>query len=211
MSEPTPTQQLWFMDWYGWMLDHDPLKDAVTRNLFQPGRLPGLSAVVPAPLVLPCRPLMQKRVSMPRPFRELELQEWPDNRVVFFVPKTATYLRSVPVAPSFVDYLPAEPGGWETFLPLTLDMLRGLSLLMTPDMLKLEDEAGVFLPAPVFAEEMTLRFGDRFLPLHHNTPVLTQIGQIMPGDTAQLSLTWQDETTPTPFSAHRQTTSGPAA
>lgn len=210
MSETPPTLRLWFMDWYGWMLDHDPLKDAPNRTPFQPGRLPGLSAVVPAPFQLPCRPFMEKRVSMPKPFPELEMQELPHNRIAFLVPRTGTYLRATPHLNASADYLAPHPLGWETFLPLTMEMLRGLSLLMTPDAVKLEDEAGAFLPAPSFAEEMTLRFGDRSLPLFLNTAALIQIGEIMPGNTARIALTWQVDSPPASLAIHRQPLSHPA-
>lgn len=210
MTDPTPTLRLWLMDWYGWMLDHDPLRDVPTRTPFQPGRLPGLSAVVPATFQLPCRPFMEKRVSMPRSFPELEMQELPQNRVAFLVPKTGTYLRIAPIPTSSVDYLASRPLGWETFLPLTMEMLRGLSLLMTPDALRLENDTGTFLPTPVFIEEMTLRFGDRDLPLFLNTAALIQIGQIMPGHTARIALTEQGNTAPVSLTVHRQTTPEPA-
>lgn len=210
MTETSPTLRLWFMGWYGEMLDHDPLKDAVTHTPFQPGRLPGLSAVVAAPFRLPCQPFMEKRVSMPRAFPEMEMQELPHNRVAFFVPKTRTYLRMTPHQGSSADYLASTPLGWETFLPLTLEMLRGLSLLVTPNALKLEDDTSEHLPSPTIHEQITLQFGERNLPLFLNTDALTRIGQIMPGTSASIELTWQIDTAPTPVTVHHQTAPTPA-
>lgn len=209
MTDTSPTLRLWFMDWHGWMLDHDPLKDAPTRTLFQPGRLPGLCAIVPTAFQFPCRPFMEKRVSMPRAFPEMEMQELPHNRVAFFLPKSETYLISVPFGSGFVDYHSPAQKEWETFLPLTLEMLRGLSLLVTPDALKLEDDTGEELPTPALHEQMTLRFGERNLSLFLNTNALTRIGQIMPGTSASIELTWQIDTAPTPVTIHHQTAPTP--
>ncbi|GBR67697.1 hypothetical protein GKA01_06970 [Gluconobacter kanchanaburiensis NBRC 103587] len=205
MTESSPNIRLWFMDWYGWMLDHDPLKDTPTRTPFQPGRLPGLSAVVPAPLSFPCSPVMEKRVSMPRPFPELEMQELSNNRVAFFVPRSGTYLRSVPVPTPYVDYTGSTPLGWESFLPLTLNMLRGLSLIMTPGALRIENGTGDLLTAPSFEEEMTLRFGDRTFPLFLNPAALSQLGQLAAGQSASLSVTWENGAEPDILKAQRQT------
>lgn len=210
MTETAPTLRLWFMDWFGSLLNHNPLKDIVSRSPFQPGRLPGLSAIVPAPLQLPCRPFMEKRVSMPRPFPEMEMQELPHNRVAFFLPKHNTYLISVPFAPDAVDYYSPAQKEWETFLPLTVEMLRGLSLLMTPDSLKLEDDTGTVLPVPLFEEGMTLRFGDRHLPLFLNTEALIRISHIPSGNSSQIDLTWHADDLPITITAHRQATPAPA-
>ncbi|MFT8716421.1 hypothetical protein [Gluconobacter potus] len=209
MTETHPTLRLWFMDWHGGMLDHDPLKDAPTRTPFQPGRLPGLCAIVPPAFQFPCRPFMEKRVSMPRAFPEMEMQELPHNRVAFFLPRHKTYLISVPFGSGLVDYYSPAQKEWETFLPLTLEMLRGLSLLITPDTLKLEDDTGEYLPTPTLHEQMTLRFGERNLPLFLNTDALTRIGQIMPGTTASIDLTWQIDSAPAPLAVHRQTAPTP--
>ena len=210
MTETPPTLRLWFMDWHGWMLDHDPLKDAPTRTPFQPGRLPGLCALVPEAFQFPCRPFMEKRVSMPQAFPEMEIQELPHNRVAFFLPEHETYLISVPFGAGLVDYYSPHQNEWETFLPLTLEMLRGLSLLVMPDALKLEDDTGEDLPTPPVHDQMTLRFGERSLPLFLNTDALTQISQIMPGTSASIELTWQIDTAPTLVTVHHQTAPTPA-
>lgn len=210
MTDPTPTLRLWLLDWHGQMLDHDPVRDAPRRSPFQSGRLPGLSVVVPVPFHLPCRPFMEKRVSMPRPFPEMEMQEKAKNQIVFFIPKTGTYLRNAPGGPDGVDYFAPAPKNWETFFPLTLEMLRGLSLIMTADSVKLEDDTQHSLPIPTIQTGFLLRFGDRTLPLFLNTAALNQIGRLMPGSAAEVSLQWQADTPPVPFVAHRQAETDPA-
>ncbi len=205
MTETTPTLRLWFMDWFGWMLDHNSVRDALDRTPFQEGRLPGLSIAVPLPFHLPCRPLLEKRISMPRPFPEMEMQEFLPNRVVFFIPRTSTYLRSSPLGPEPVDFLALEPGGWEIFFPMTIEMLRGLSLILKPNTVKLQDDAGHDLPAPTLQQGFMLQFGDRHLPLFLNTTALIQIGQIMPGATAKVALTWEDDAPPAYFNVSRET------
>lgn len=210
MTDPTPTLRLWFMDWHGQMLDHNPLKDAPSRAPFQPGRLPGLCAVVPVPFQLPCRPFMEKRISMPRPFPELEMQELSHNRVIFFIPKTGTYLRSAPSGQNSVDYGAPVSQEWENFFPMTTEMLRGLSLILTAHAIRLENEAQDILPLPTLHEGFILRFGDKNLPLFVNTAALKQIGQLAPGNSTPVSLTWQIDTPPVSFVAHRQAAPEPA-
>lgn len=210
MTDPTPTLRLWFMDWHGWMLDHNPLRDAPSRTPFQPGRLPGLCAVVPVPFLLPCRPFMEKRISMPRLFPELEMQELSHNQVIFFSPGTGTYLRSAPSGQNSVDYDAPVHQAWETFFPMTVEMLRGLSLILTAHAISLEDEAQDILPLPTLHEGFILRFEDKDLPLFLNTAALKQIGQLMPGNSAPVSLTWQIDTPPVSFVAHRQAETEPA-
>ncbi|GBR49678.1 hypothetical protein [Gluconobacter roseus] len=211
MTETIPTLRLWFMDWHGWMLDHNPLTDTFSHNPFQPGRLPGLNAVVPVPFQLPCHPVMEKRISMPRPFPELEMQELSHNQVIFLVPKTGTYLRSVPSGQNRVDYAAPAPQAWETFFPMTIEMLRGLSLILTAHhAIRLENEAQDLLPLPTLHEGFILRFEDKDLPLFLNTAALKQIGQLMPGNSAPVSLTWQIDTPPVSFVAHREAATEPA-
>ncbi|WP_149026774.1 hypothetical protein [Gluconobacter albidus] len=209
MTETPPTLRLWFMDWFGWMLDHNSLKDALCRTPFQEGRLPGLSASVPLPFQLPCRPLLEKRISMPRPFPEMELREHAPNRVVFFLPQSGTYLRSAPTGADSIDFGAPEPREWETFFPMTMEMLRGLSLILKPDIVSLKDDAGHSLPAPALQHGFTLQFGDRSLPLFLNTAALIQIGQIMPGNTTSLALTWSADAPPTSVTASREAPTQP--
>ncbi|WP_206034379.1 hypothetical protein [Gluconobacter kondonii] len=205
MTETPPTLRLWFMDWFGWMLDHNSVRDALDRTPFQEGRLPGLSTAVPLPFQLPCRPVLEKRISMPRPFPEMEMQEFLPNRVVFFIPRTGTYLRSSPLGPEPVDFLAPEPGGWEIFFPMTVEMLRGLSLILKPNIVKLQDDAGHDLPTPTLQQGFMLQFGDRHLPLFLNTTALIQIGQIMPGATAKIALTWDTNAQSIHFNVSRET------
>ncbi|MBF0890841.1 hypothetical protein HKD28_05305 [Gluconobacter sp. LMG 1744] len=205
MTETPPTLRLWFMDWFGWMLDHNSVRDALDRTPFQEGRLPGLSTAVPLPFQLPCPPVLEKRVSMPRPFPEMEMQEFPPNRVVFFIPRTGTYLRSSPLGPEPVDFWAPKPGEWEIFFPMTVEMLRGLSLILKPNTVKLQDDAGNTLPTPTLQQGFVLQFGDRTLPLFLNTTTLIQIGQIMPGAIAKIALTWDADAQPVNFTVSRET------
>ena len=210
MTETAPTLRLWFMDWFGWMLDHNSLKDALGRTPFQEGRLPGLSASIPLPFQLPCRPTLEKRISMPRPFPEMELREIAPNRVVFFIPQSGTYLRSSPTDTNSIDLWASEAKEWETFFPMTVEMLRGLSLILKSDILKLKDDTGQDLPAPTLRHGFMLQFGNRSLPLFLNTAALIQIGQIMPGSSTRLALTWAAEAPPVPFTASREAPNQPA-
>ena len=205
MTETAPTLRLWFMDWFGWMLDHNSLKDSLCRTPFQEGQLPGLSASVPLPFHLPCRLFLEKRISMPRLFPEMELREITLNRMVFFIPRTGTYLRCAPSGTESVDLMAPEPKEWEMFFPMTLDMLRGLSLILKPNTVKLQDDAGHDLPTPTLQQGFMLQFGDRHLPLFLNTAALIQIGQIMPGATAKIALTWDTNAQPIHFNVSRET------
>ncbi|MBS1075417.1 hypothetical protein JK176_11025 [Gluconobacter sp. Dm-73] len=205
MTETPPTLRLWFMDWFGWMLDHDSLKDALCRTPFKEGRLPGLSATVPLPFQLPCNPSLEKRISLPRPFPEMELRELASNHVVFFIPQTGTYLRSSPTGPNSIDLWAPEPKEWEKFFPMTMEMLRGLSLFLRSDLINLQDDAGNALPAPTLQQGFVLQFGDRTLPLFLNTTTLIQIGQIMPGAIAKIALTWDTDAQPVHFTVSRET------
>lgn len=159
----------------------------------------GLSTLVPIPFEGTCRPVLEKRISMPRPLPKIEMVEHEENQVCFRLPAHDTYLKSVPDAPvrSIMYYEATTPLGWETFFPMTFDMLSGLTRLFNsaalgPQRLTMLDEAGTLLTEPVLLEGFRLRFEDRVVPLYRNLAALNRLGRPNAGGAGTLSLVTED-------------------
>ncbi|AFW00631.1 hypothetical protein BAR24_03810 [Gluconobacter oxydans] len=189
MSENPTMVRLWFMDWHGRVLSHDPIKDYFSPAPFQPGIYPGLSALVPSPLKLPCDVTLEKRVSMPRLLPELEMRETPQGFVCLVNKKHNTYLISAPVpAQGSVLTNSTNLGEWEQLLIIQEDFMRGLSTLMVPNAATLIDTQNDQALSPLqlrpgFVGESN---GKR-LPLKKNTPAIEELGRLPAGHKAEIT------------------------
>ncbi|EHH67750.1 hypothetical protein [Gluconobacter morbifer] len=181
MTNSSPELRLWFMDWHGTMLDHDPVRDFFVRSPFQPDLLPDISALTPLPFTLPAKIRWEKRLSMPRPFPDMEILEKENNLVFILLPGTPYQMISAPDAfrppNGFIGLHSHNRLEWETFLPLTEFMLRGLFRLES-DKLQLQTEQDdIPLPALTITEGFMGHLGPHTLPLNRNLETFVQIGR----------------------------------
>ncbi|QDH16920.1 hypothetical protein [Swingsia samuiensis] len=185
----TTTKRLWFMDWHGWVLDHNLARDFFSRHPFQPGSYPGLSIIVPSDFTLPTEVTFKKQISMPRAFPLLTMGDAGENLVFFKNEKTNTYMSSSPHEKSREITLDSPNcAGWEYFLPLSENLLRGISSLLVPSALTIVDSASQSVLS-------TLKIHDGFIgqlsetsfALNENLEALEKIGSLPAGSSTEIT------------------------
>jgi len=191
--------RLWFMDWHRQVLSHDPLRDDFSQAPFQPGIHPGLSVQLSVPLILPCDVVLEKRVSMPRPLPRFEMQAAPNGLVCFQVKDKGTYLKSARF-PGGGEVVATSPhvAGWETFLPMSENFLRGLSALLVPQAATLTDpQTGEHLSPIQLHIGFLGEISGKRISLAKNASTIEHLGSLSAGQTADI--TFQEEGKDTPL------------
>ena len=198
MSQTFPKTQLWFMDWHSRVLDHDPISDYFSPTPFQPGVYPGMSALIALPLNLPCDITFTKRVSMPRPLPVFEAQDAEKGLLFFQLKGHDKFLKSAPVPGKGEITTDASiPKNWERFLPMTEDVMRGLSTLLTPQSASLIDvTTGKALPPIKPSTGFLWSLGETPLPLAANIQNIEQIGRLPARHEAEISFIRNDDQPP---------------
>lgn len=198
MSQTLPKTRLWFMDWHGRVLDHDPISDYFSPTPFQPGVYPGISAKIALPLNLPCDITFEKRVSMPRPLPVFEALDAGNGLIIFQEKELKTFLISAPVpGTGRIGTDSTNPGEWERFLPMTEDAMRGLSTLLVSQTASLIDvETGKVLSAIRPGEGFLWVLGDTSIPLTANIQNIEQIGRLPARHEAEISFIRNDDQPP---------------
>lgn len=198
MSEAPSLTRLWFMDWHGRVLSHDPIRDDFSQAPFEPGIHPGLSAQLPIPLPLPCSVALEKRVSMPRPLPRFEIQAAPNGLVCFQVKDKGTYLKSIPSRHGG-EVVTTSPqiAQWESFLPMSENFLRGLSALLVPQAATLTDpQTGEAFSSIQLQLGFIGEINGKRLSLVKNTSAIEQLGCLAAGQTADISFQEEGQDTP---------------
>lgn len=198
MSEAPSLTRLWFMDWHGRVLSHDPIRDDFSQAPFEPGIHPGLSAQLPVPLHLPCNVALEKRVSMPRPLPRFEMQAAPNGLVCFQVKDKSTYLKSIPSRHGG-EVVTTSPqiAQWESFLPMSENFLRGLSALLVPQAATLTDpQTGEAFSSIQLQLGFIGEINGKRLSLVKNTSAIEQLGCLAAGQTADISFQEEGQDTP---------------
>ena len=196
MSETPSLTRVWFMDWHGRVLSHDPIRDDFSPAPFQPGIYPGLSALVAFPLTFPCGVTLEKRVSMPRLLPELEMRETPQGFVCLVTKKHNTYLISAPGHGGILTNS-TNLGEWEQLLIMQQDFMRGLSTLMVPDKATLIDTQNDQPLSPLqLSSGFVGEVNGKRLSLKRNLQAIEHLGRIPAGQTADLTFHEEDEKSP---------------
>lgn len=205
MSEHPSLTRLWFMDWHGWVLSHDPVQDFFSPAPFKPGIHPGVSALVPASLELPHDVFFEKRVSMPRPFPKLEMLPAPDGLVYFRMKEQNTYLKSDPASGKGQIVTDSRnKAGWERFLPMTADLLRGLSTMIVPQAATLTDtQSGETFPLLQLRSGFIGDLGGKRMSLTKSIQAIEQLGRLQAGHKADISFHEEGSDIPFIVSAQR--------
>lgn len=198
MNATPSLARLWFMDWHGRVLSHDPIRDDFSQAPFEPGIHPGLSAQLSVPLHLPYSVALEKRVSMPRPLTRFEMQAAPNGLVCFQVKDKSTYLKSIPSRHGG-EVVTTSPqiAQWESFLPMSENFLRGLSALLVPQAATLTDpQTGEAFSAIQLHSGFIGEINGKRLSLVKNTSAIEQLGCLAAGQTADISFQEEGQDTP---------------
>lgn len=191
MNTPDMTVQFCLMDWHGNLLTHDPMTDDLALTAMTPGTLPDLTVKTSAPFTLPTAATLIKHVSMPKAFPQLVMTNAGSGYVALFSPPSQHYLTCVP-APEHekkavirADYIL----NWEKLIPLTHTAFRGLSLLMLPNFCAISHPDGSPVSALKMHHQSNIGIIDTYnVPLADNLSALDIVGQLAPGQAADITL-----------------------
>ncbi|MBR0558914.1 hypothetical protein [Neokomagataea anthophila] len=144
MKNSAAATSLYLMDWHGHFLSHDPMRDRFSVSPFNPGILPDLTINAPKHFSLPTDIQFIKHISMPKPFPTCIMDDAGGGYVSLFFPQKQRYLTCLPIPEQQEQaVIRAEfVHGWEKFIPFTPAALRGLSLLMLPELYSIISKDG---------------------------------------------------------------------
>ncbi|WP_068171412.1 hypothetical protein [Neokomagataea thailandica] len=188
---------LYFMDWHGHLLSHDPMRDIFSLMPFTPGLLPHLTTKVPSPRSLPAEVRFIKHTSMPKPFPTCSMVDAEDGYVALFFPHRQRYLTCLP-APEQHEQAPIRAEfvqGWEKLIPFTATALRGLSLLMLPQRCAITSEHGSIIAPLTINPRSNIGLMDTHnIYTSKNINTFEDIGNLQLGDYKEISLNTLDGT-----------------
>ncbi|MXV45131.1 hypothetical protein GS501_08790 [Saccharibacter sp. 17.LH.SD] len=189
MSDSTLLTHLWLLDWFGHIIDHDPIRDELIRRPFTPYNYPDLFALAPLPLKLPATAMLRKRSTLPRAFPDLEMVDAGDNLIGLRVKERNSWF-SINPRNELTHFNAASLMGWEKFSPLTIEMFNGLSALIDRNSSAILDSEGKECGPAHFRPE-----GDNVVVLQdfqfctgRNARQLHAIGELTPGNETTITL-----------------------
>lgn len=204
MNNPISLTRLWLIDWFGHIIDHDPIRDSLIRRPFMPNEYPDLFALAPVPLNLPSTAVLRKRSSLPRSLPHLEMVDAGDNLIGLRVKDRDTWF-SVNPRNELTHFNAASLLGWEKFTPMTFEMLNGLSALVDRNIATVlnnkreECKAADFYPQ---GDNVVVLDDFQFM-LGRNIDQLHKIGELTPEKEIHITLTGRDEGTKQSFTVKR--------
>lgn len=196
MSDSVSLTRLWLIDWFGHIIDHDPIRDELIRRPFTPNEYPDLFALAPVPLSLPSTAVLRKRSSLPRSLPDIEMVDAGDNLIGLRVKDRETWF-SINPRNELTHFNAASLMGWEKLTPMTFEMLNGLSALIDRSVATVINAKGQECDAADFRPE-----GDNVVVLNgfqftmgRNADQLRTIGELAPGKEVRVSLKgWEGDT-----------------
>nr|WP_294914209.1 hypothetical protein [uncultured Neokomagataea sp.] len=190
MNASDTAVSLYLMDWHGHLLSHDPMRDIFSVAPFSPGKLPDLTIRAPKDFSLPTEIHFAKHISMPKLFPTCIMNDAGEGYVSLFFPHTQRYLTSLP-APEQQEQAPIRAmavHGWEKFIPFTPTALRGLSLLMLPELCSITSEDGNIVSALTINNRSNIGFIDnKNIKISENIHVFEKIGILKTGESKKIS------------------------
>lgn len=187
----TPTlTRLWLIDWYGHIIDHDPIRDELIRRPFTGGEYPDLFALASVPLRLPAPAVLRKRSSLPRSLPDLEMVDAGDNRIGLRDKERNTWF-SINPRNELTHFNAAALMGWEKLTPLTLEMLNGLSALIDRKLATVTDSKNQEVGPLTFYSQgdggQLVALGDFNFRINENLNVLRTIGEMSTDSTLKVT------------------------
>lgn len=186
MSDTSSLTRIWFIDWYGCIIDHDPIRDELIRRGFTSGEYPDLFLLAPVPMKLPMSAVLRKRSSLPRTLPELELVDASDGLVALYAKDRDAYF-SINPRNELTNFAAQSIMGWERFVPLTLEMLNGVSNLVDPARATVVDSSGKTCTMNFDGENM-YSLGNFNFAITTNADTLTTIGNLEAGKELKFTL-----------------------
>ena len=159
---------------------------------------PGYSTLNALRLNVPGSITFAMHVSMPRPLPVFEALQDEKGLLFFQLKGHDKFLKSAPVPGKGEITTDASiPKNWERFLPMTEDVMRGLSTLLTPQSASLIDVAtGKVLPPIKPGVGFLWSLGETPLPLAANIQNIEQIGRLPARHEAEISFIRNDDQPP---------------
>ncbi|NVN44619.1 hypothetical protein HW537_11995 [Asaia siamensis] len=179
--------RFWLLDFFGQVVDHDPLRDCLFSVTPPPGRYPGLFFFADNASLAEFTVTLRKVVSLPRPIPQLLANRLPSGVVTLRrMDGTGRYLRSI--ENEGIDFQATEAKDWEQFFILSEPMMHSYAILSQAAVSTITDEQGVVQAPLRFVQGHNGQIGDRVFSLATNLPALEEIASLGAGAAAALVL-----------------------
>lgn len=184
--------RFWLLDFFGHVVDHDPLRDCLFSVTPPPGRYPGLFFFADTVSQEQFTVTLRKAVSLPMPIPQLQATRLPSGVVTLRrLDGSGRFLRSVENAG--IDFLATEARDWEHFFILSEQLMHGYAILSQPEISVItcengEEGADTVLPPMSFAQGHLGVIGPYSFSLAANLPELENLSLLEAGQSGKLRL-----------------------
>ena len=181
------SDRFWLLDFFGHVVDHDPLRDCLFSVVPPPGRYPGLFFFADTVSQPQFAVTLRKAVSLPVPIPKLLATRQPSGVVTLQrLDGSGRYLRSV--ENDGIDFLATEAKDWEQFFILSEQMMHAYAILSQADVSVITNQEGETLPPMTFAQGHRGVIGPVSFSLAANLPELEALAMLEPGQAVDLAL-----------------------
>jgi len=188
--------RFWLLDFFGQVVDHDPLRDCLFSVVPSPGRYPGLFFFADTVAQEQFTVTLRKVVSLPMPIPQLQATRLPSGLVTLQrLDGSGRYLRSEENAG--IDFHATEAKDWEQFFILSEPMMHAYAILSQDKVSTITAPDGTSLPPMTFAQGHAGVIGPCRFSLAANLPALEDIAGLEPGASTELMLRLTDGETRT--------------
>ncbi|GBQ82760.1 hypothetical protein [Asaia krungthepensis] len=179
--------RFWLLDFFGHVVDHDPLRDCLFSVVPPPGRYPGLFFFADSVALQQFTVTLRKIVSLPVPIPQLQATRQTNGLITLQrLDGTGRYLRSVENAG--IDFQATEAKDWEHFLILSEPMMHSYAILSQGEVSVITDPDEEILSPMSFVEGFKGRIGPHDFSLAANLTALEDLSSLEVGSGAPLVL-----------------------
>jgi len=177
----------WLLDFFGDILDFDPMLDRIYCRRLSGLSYPGLFFYADDAFSTPYDVSLRKIVSMPSPFPVLRAVEAGDSLIALEVQgeERPRYLRSL--MHDQIDFRGEHINDWERFLPLSERLVHALLILANDQLSRIENAEGASLGPATFHDGFRIAIGGMLHALTQEHAALETIASLPSGANVTLS------------------------
>ncbi|GAB6855238.1 hypothetical protein [Asaia astilbis] len=185
------SSRFWLLDFFGHVVEHDPLRDCLFSVTPPPGRYPGLFFFADNVALDSFTVTLRKVVSLPMPLPPLQATRL-SNGLFTFQRKDGSgrFLRSV--ENEGIDFQATEAKDWEHFFILSEQMLHAFAILSQEAVSTVTTEEGEILAPLRVVQGHNGKIGELVFSLATNMSALEAMSGLGTGETAPLPLVTRD-------------------
>lgn len=179
--------RFWLLDFFGHVVDHDPLRDCLFSITPPPGRYPGLFFFADNVLLAEFTVTLRKVVSLPMPIPQLLATRLPNGVVTLRrMDGTGRYLRSV--ENEGIDFQAIQAKDWEHFFILSEPMMHAYAILSQDSVSTITNEQGEVQAPLRLVQGHNGQIGDSVFSLATNLSAIEDVASLGAGAAATLVL-----------------------